>query len=98
MLLRQALIRAYKKKAFLCLPHKHSALASAHGRYREVTAAFVVLLRHRLAATELGLAAVLPGQLLEDTYEVVVGLGPGTAHLWRQVVHSTYSRVITEPR
>ena len=43
---------------------------------------------------------MVPGQLVEARYEVVIPLGENTAHLWRQVVSNTASspHVIMEPR
>ena len=44
------------------------------------------------------LSSVIPGQLVEARYEVLIPLGENTAHLWRQVVSNTFSSVIMEPR
>lgn len=43
---------------------------------------------------------MIPGQLVEARYEVLIPLGENTAHLWRQVVSNTFSspHVIMEPR
>ena len=46
----------------------------------------------------LALSSVIPGQLVEARYEVLIPLGENTAHLWRQVVNNTFSSVIMEPR
>ena len=46
----------------------------------------------------LALSSVIPGQLVEARYEVLIPLGENTAHLWRQVVSNTFSSVIMEPR
>ena len=53
---------------------------------------------HRLAVSGLPLTSVIPGQLVEARYEVLIPLEENTAHLWRQVVSNTFSSVIMEPR
>ena len=53
---------------------------------------------HRLSVSGLSLSSVIPGQLVEARYEVLIPLGENTAHLWRQVVSNTFSSVIMEPR
>ena len=53
---------------------------------------------HRLSAYDLPLTSVIPGQLVEARYEVLIPLAENTAHLWRQVISSTFTNVIMEPR
>ena len=93
----QNLLKAYKRKAYLSLPHKHSSLSYAHSRYQEISSSFIRLLRHRLSVSDLSVSSVLPGQILEERYEILVPLPHNTVHLWRQIISSTYSKVVMEP-
>ena len=44
------------------------------------------------------MSSILPGQILEQSYEILVPLPDNTAHLWRQIIQDTYSKVVMEPR
>ena len=60
----------------------------------------VVGSEHRLSLTTTAapLSSIIPGQVDNRRYEVLVPLEEGTAHLWRQVVTNTFSDLVREPR
>ena len=60
----------------------------------------VVGSEHRLSLTTTAapLSSIIPGQVDNKRYEVLVPLEEGTAHLWRQVITNTFSDLVKEPR
>lgn len=67
-------------------------------RFQGISSCFLRLLHHRLSVCDKSMASILPGQILEQSYEVLVPLPDNTAHLWRQIIQDTYSKVVMEPR
>ena len=92
------IIAAFKRKSFLLIPDKHSAIINAHTRFEHLNVSFLKLLDHFLELKDLRRSEVFPGELNTKKCEAIIQLREGSAKLWRTAITKAYKHIVAEPR
>ena len=92
------IITAFKRKSFLLIPDKHSAIINAHARFEQLNVSFLKLLDHSLELKDLKRSDVFPGDFNTKKCEAIIQLREGSAKMWRTAITKAYKHIVTEPR